>query len=743
MTLFLIAIQFSTATIAIGVGVMTLLSKNLKLVNFWLSMTSIFAGLWTLGVAIFITQIDAASAEVTARLFYAAALTIGLCLYFFSRYYPRRKQGGFVEVCTLVLMYLVGLAYSLIPGLLVSSVTMHGANPLGLQTNTVDLNQVTYIYYVIIFSTLAFRAIANIYYSYIDAKIRSQIKIARQIEGILVYISIALAGGMFFNLLLPLMGTYKTVWVGPLFTAVFTVYLFYIVVQQGLLDVRAALARSVGYIMMITIVGVIYGAVLFTVSEFFTQGFTLPTWQMLLYIVLSVVLAFSVRPLQVFLDKWTYGVFYRSDYDLEQTMQEFSATTANEIELGRLVRSSLNVLTKALRPEYVSLYVLASDGKTYHYSKNLVKGSTRRYKYQLDTIQDILDKMPRLIRVNDAQTADIHDAVRKTGASVVVKLLVRDEHVGVLFLGKRQNNAAYSEKDMQMLSTASDELSLAIQNGLRFEEIQQFNKRLRSEINQATKELRRSNRQLHQIDEVKDEFLSIASHQLRTPLTSVKGYISMVLDGDVGKVTDQQRKLLEEAFNSSQRMVSLIEDFLNMSRLQTGRFMVEKHPTSLKSLVENEIDNLRVTAKSHDLTLKFNAVATPGELNLDEGKLRQVVMNFIDNAIYYSKPKTVIRIVMYEKDNSIHVEVHDTGIGVPLQEQGRLFSKFYRASNARKRRPDGTGVGLYLAKKVITAHSGQIIFNSTENKGSVFGFTIPLPKDSVKKSATTASSKKK
>lgn len=727
MTLFVLALQACCAFIALAAGVVTLLSKNLKPVNFWLSMTSIFAGLWVVGIAVFILQTDTFIAEIIARGYYAAALTIGISLYFFSRFYPRKKASDHSEQIAFLLLYALGVIYSLIPGWLVQEVVTAGRTQLGYQSNIVDLNGFLYGYYVVVFLCLVLRALGNLRHSYAYARGRSQLQLAREIRGIIVYVTIALVGGMVFNLFLPLLGNYRLIWIGPLFTACFTIYLFYVVSKQGILDIRAAVARSVGYVVMVSAIAVVYGAVLFTVSGPFMGNAHLTLGQLFFFVVLAVILTFTVRPLQKILDRLTYDVFYHSDYELEEMMQEFSAMTANEIELGRLVRRSLGVLSRALRPEYVSLFVLSSNGKTYHYAKNMMKGGTpRRYQHQLDVIKDMLGELPRLVRVNDAQTVELHEAINATGAAVVAQLIVRDEHVGVLFLGRRQSGSAYSEKDMQMLSTASDELALAIQNGLRFEEISQFNKRLRTEIDQATKELRRSNRQLHQIDEVKDEFLSIASHQLRTPLTSIKGYISMVLDGDVGKITPQQRHLLEEAFNSSQRMVSLIEDFLNMSRLQTGRFIIDKEDTDVYELVKNEVDNLRSTAKSHDLALRFDAKNEFPIMNIDDGKIRQVIMNFIDNAIYYSKPDTTIRIAMHKKAGQLMFEVHDTGIGVPIQEQARLFSKFYRASNARRRRPDGTGVGLYLAKKVITAHGGSIIFHSTENKGSTFGFKLPL-----------------
>ena len=221
--------------------------------------------------------------------------------------------------------------------------------------------------------------------------------------------------------------------------------------------------------------------------------------------------------------------------------------------------------------------------------------------------------------------------------------------------------------------------------------------------------------------------MSMASHQLRTPLTSVKGYLSMVIEGDTGDISAQQRRVLEEAFNSSERMVRLIADFLNVSRLQTGKFVVEKSPSDIVKVVKDEVSSLKIIAKTHDMKLIFKMPNEPlPKVTVDEAKIRQVIMNFVDNAIYYSRPNTTVKVVLERVDNDLAFKVIDTGIGVPADEQSKLFNKFFRAKNARKQRPDGTGVGLYLAKKVITAHKGKMIFASEEGKGSTFGFRIPL-----------------
>lgn len=303
----------------------------------------------------------------------------------------------------------------------------------------------------------------------------------------------------------------------------------------------------------------------------------------------------------------------------------------------------------------------------------------------------------------------------------IVKLIARRQIVGLLVVGYLTPSANLAESDTKLLDHLSESIGVALDNKLLFDENQH-----------VLRQIKESNAKLMALDEAKDDFISMASHQLRTPLTSVKGYISMVLEGDAGKISPQQQKLLSQAFTSSQRMVYIIADLLNVSRLRTGKFIMEPTPVNLADMVEQELAQLTDTAALHDLKLIYKKPANFPMLMLDDTKTRQIIMNFVDNAIYYTPPKGKIIVTVDDKPNSVELRVQDSGIGVPRSEQAHLFTKFYRAANARKARPDGTGLGLFMAKKVIVAQHGSVIFDSKEGQGSTFGFILSKSKLSIK-----------
>ena len=170
----------------------------------------------------------------------------------------------------------------------------------------------------------------------------------------------------------------------------------------------------------------------------------------------------------------------------------------------------------------------------------------------------------------------------------------------------------------------------------------------------------------------------------------------------------------------------MINDFLTVSRLKSGKFNIEKVSTDLRKTIKTEVKSLENQFLSKEIKLKINIDAHIPMINADEQKLRQVMMNLIDNAMYYTPQGGEVEVTLRWSDKNLVFEVKDSGIGVPKADQSMLFTRMYRASNAQKMRPDGTGLGLYLAKKVVLGHGGHIIFKSKEGEGSTFGFSIPI-----------------
>lgn len=562
---------------------------------------------------------------------------------------------------------------------------------------------------------------------------RANVRIRAQVRQILISVLVATPILIVGNIIMPLIGNYSISSYAPLSMVLLSGSIIHSIIKHGLVDIKPAAVRSLGYFLSLGTLTVAYAGMAYALSILFFQGQTSTAISTNpLNIVLALALAFIFQPVKNFFDKMTDSIFYRDRYDVGEFL----------LRLGRILTSTTRLYLVMSKVGQEVSQTLKSDGVLFvvyrdnHPNEIVGEGIDKEFTdSELDNLKALASQSKhRLIVVDMLESSDdkvtkyVHKSLAGRRIAMVLPLASADETIGYLMLGEHKARG-YTRQDREVLETIADQLVIAIQNARSVQVVRDLNAHLEQRVEDATKELRATNKKLVELDATKDDFISMASHQLRTPLTSIKGYLSMVLEGDVGKVSQDQHKLLSEAFVSSERMVNLIGDFLNVSRLQTGKFTIEQRPVDIALLVDQEVSSMQQIASTHDIRISFRKPSRIPILYLDDSKLRQVVMNFIDNAIYYSpESHDSIDVKLGIEDGCVAFRVIDHGIGVPLASQKNLFTKFFRADNARRQRPDGTGVGLYLAKKIIDGHHGQIIFESTEDKGSTFGFRLPIKK---------------
>tara|TARA_B100000508_G_scaffold60333_1_gene47116 strand:- start:158035 stop:159669 length:1635 start_codon:yes stop_codon:yes gene_type:complete len=246
----------------------------------------------------------------------------------------------------------------------------------------------------------------------------------------------------------------------------------------------------------------------------------------------------------------------------------------------------------------------------------------------------------------------------------------------------------------------------------------------REQIEILAKDLRQANSRLQKLDRQKSEFVSIASHQLRSPITAIRGYISLILENEFGKYPETLKEPLNRIAESSRLMIKSIEDYLNISRIEQGRMKYEMSEFDLADLTKTVVNEYGPVAEKKALGLTFTG-AGKILVNADVGKIKQVIANLVDNSIKYTPSGNVtVKATMFE--GKARVTVSDTGVGLAKEDIGDLFNKFIRARGANKINTSGTGLGLYVAKQMIEAHKGKIWAESEgKGKGSRFIFELP------------------
>jgi signal transduction histidine kinase len=244
----------------------------------------------------------------------------------------------------------------------------------------------------------------------------------------------------------------------------------------------------------------------------------------------------------------------------------------------------------------------------------------------------------------------------------------------------------------------------------------------REEVERLATDLAKANDRLKELDQMKSEFLSLATHQIRGPLTAIKGYASLLIEGSYGKLPHAVTEAVEKIFHSSDSLALLVEDFLNISRIEQGRMKYDFVDTDMEALVREVAGELAPNVSRAKLQFGVSTDGRgPYKAKVDIGKIRQVIANLLDNAIKYTPSGSISIGLEKTSEGKIRIEVSDTGVGIDQVTLPTLFNKFTRAKDASKTNVSGTGLGLYVAKEMVKAHGGRIWAESAgKGHGSIF-----------------------
>ncbi len=311
------------------------------------------------------------------------------------------------------------------------------------------------------------------------------------------------------------------------------------------------------------------------------------------------------------------------------------------------------------------------------------------------------------------------------GIVAVNPLNLKDKCVGLIVMGPKESGDIYNEEDFGVLDVVGTQAAIAIENARLFEEAQEFNAVLQDKVHKATHTLRTQNAKLKQLDQMKTEFISIASHQLRTPLTASRWALDFLKKGRDGKLSKDQKETVEELSTVNQKLIRLVNDLLNVSRIDENRIRIDPKPTDVVAMLRETMKEYMPIAEHKRLKVIEQYDDIP-RINLDENVIAKAISNFLSNAVKYDRDGRKLWITVEKQSKAALITIRDEGIGIPKSEQDHIFQKFYRASNAASSQTEGTGLGLYIAKSAIEKSGGDVRFESVEGKGTTFFVRLPF-----------------
>ena len=300
--------------------------------------------------------------------------------------------------------------------------------------------------------------------------------------------------------------------------------------------------------------------------------------------------------------------------------------------------------------------------------------------------------------------------------SIVFPVLDGELCIGVMIFSLEKDVSEMSEDEKNLIQSFTDIVSLAIHDA-----------NLYSNLNSTSKKLDEANKKLKELDKLKDEFVSLASHELRTPMTAVKSYTWLVLNNKSGEITPKTREHLEKVYNSTERLIHLVNEMLDISRIEGGRVQLKLEALDLVQLAREVKDEFAPRASEQNLVMEIETDGKISPAAGDRDKIHQVLVNLVGNSFKFTQSGGRVSISVRLKDNMVEVGIEDTGIGIAKEDQERIFQKFGRVEGSLViSKIGGTGLGLYLSKQYIEMHGGKIWFESEPGKGSTFTFSLPL-----------------
>ena len=494
----------------------------------------------------------------------------------------------------------------------------------------------------------------------------------------------------------------------------------YAILNYRLMDIRVAIKRSTIFSGVVIIITAVYVMAAFLLGLIFFGGvYTLRT-QVITGLIVAILTAVGFRPLYEWLKRTTDAFLFKGEYKPEELMSDVSDVLSRTLDLDKVINTLEEQITQALRLENIEVVVFGKEGRELDKLANC-------FKKQRDVL--VLEELKRKHSegILSGENFLYIKEMEKLKAALVVPLTLKERLLGLFLLKAKKSGDMFTNEDIKTLETIAAQAAIAIENARLYEEMRDFSKTLQKEVRFQTKELRGANIRLQQLDKAKSEFISLASHQLRTPLSIVKGYISMILEGSWGKINKEQKGQLERVYLSNERLIRLVDDLLAVSRIESGRLELDFKSVSLEKMTKSVIEEFKKVADDKGLYLKYIEPKKPIPLiKIDALKIRQVVQNLVDNALFYTNKGGAVIRLKTDKDKIIF-SIKDTGIGVSAKEQVTLFEKFSRGHAGAKIHTEGTGLGLYLAAKLVSAHQGRIWVKSKgKDKGSAFYFELPI-----------------
>jgi signal transduction histidine kinase len=518
------------------------------------------------------------------------------------------------------------------------------------------------------------------------------------------------------------------VFLGPSSSIILVGCVSYAIIRHRFLDLKIVIFRALSFFLMLTVAAVAYIVFMLTIGSYLFDV-RLTSAETLFFTTITFLVSLSLPLVRRAFEGVTAPVFFHNYYDDRTLLKNITDVITSTIVLDKLATGVFKQLFLHMHVSSAHIIIYGEEDRIWTRSFRYDPGKADP-TFALTTARTLMreDGDDVVFVFDELENEKMKERFRKMECAVVLPLVIKREMVGVMLLGEKASGEPYASRDVELLTIVAPELAVGIKNALAYQEIQDFNERLKEEVREATTDLRGANRRLKELDARKDEFISIASHELRTPMTAIRSYLWLSLYKPTQKLDDTMRHNLEVCYGSTERLLHMVNELLTISRIEQNRFVLTASSFDLAELLTSISDELVFQAKEKNVTLDLKLKRETIMIEGDKEKIREVVHNLVGNALKFTPGGGTVTLAADANKERAKIAVSDTGPGIRRQDRDKLFTKFGKFEYAYRKAQSnsGTGLGLYISKKIVDLHHGEITLESVEGKGTTFTVELPL-----------------
>lgn len=706
---------------AVVLAVVVWRRRQKHLVNIAFSLFTLSAGLWAFSIALFRLSQTAEIALYSQRMIYIMASIVACTFLYFAKEYPFVRKPFYKEFRYIILVPFISTLVLLFTPWFIAGVKIAPAG-----NNTAQLGPA--------FAVWALWALSYMVWGLVELFIKYRLANSlhkMQMRYIFVAVTLPLVCAIPFAIILPWQGNFELLWIAAVSLLPMLLLITYAIGRYRLIDIRIFLNYTLTYVLS-SFVLIAAGLLLFLIlNHYFLHLEPNDAGVITVLVIFSLGLA-AFNPVLTIIQNFLNRYLFRTLYSHQTALRKLSRDITTIIDFNELVNSIVHTVMESIGLNKAAI-ILLDDKLSKRLHPITIVGFTNSIAHTFmrdNALVDWCTEHSRPLAFEDIEhrlqtPLSDHEQSRllllqqmmfnnKVGACL--PLFYQNNLYGVILLGRKLNGDIYTSDDLTLLETVANQTTVAIEHARVYRDIQTI-------VDQQTAEITRKNADLEELLEIKSDFLTIASHQLRTPMTAIRGFLSFLVEEDLP--AEEKIHFAKQAYASANRMELVINDILTATELEGHELQVKAEDTNLETIIHDAIAQAKPLMGDKKIQIEFKKKVDFPDLFTDGRKLRECVHNLLENAIEYTEEGKIV-VILDRFRKFARITVKDPGVGFTKIEAHDFGEKFYRAERVRRVVADGSGLGLFITNTYMGMLQGKLVFTSKgKNQGAAFSLLVP------------------